>query len=541
MLPPRGGFDYGIPSSQQRIDTPPIEDHLEPSSVPQDRGWPHLSSSESGSPPMVNDREIEHSTPKAPARAVGLDEEVDPEGAGEYGYGEDEDDWTVSTRRDVSGGEGQYSRLPTESSGGSGDDEGHEGSKVGRSPQLGYSSLGLTQPGSGPGPGGVQDDPYAPRAPPYAPQAAQQRYDSNAVPESDPYAATSAPSAYSPNALGVNGVLASNAPAVPVAPASTSYDPYAPSSPQQRQIPASAPKPSPQKARPPIPAPFMPSSAPAPVPFAYAPAQSRSGPDPYSPLQPHASQSSYQPSSYDPVQAFVPPVQTNQYQPSAPLAIPSSDPYARTTSPQYGSELGSYQSQPSYFQAMHVDKADKGDTSYVPQQVLDQRPVSEDPLGRGSVQAKNIPLAVFGFGGAFITAFPALAEGEGSGGMGHSRAPSYGYASGRGRLWIRSIPDVVEASAIKAQSTTSFPGPLLYDSIPGTSKIVGAGDKKKKEAVLMYLENRAEEVERGLPYLRTSGAGAGARARREEEGKLVLLRLLAALIQEDVKDPTDGM
>jgi hypothetical protein len=47
--------------------------------------------------------------------------------------------------------------------------------------------------------------------------------------------------------------------------------------------------------------------------------------------------------------------------------------------------------------------------------------------------------------------------------------------------------------------------------------------------VVKYLEARADEIEKGLPYLKSSASSA----RREEEGKLVLVRVLAAMILGD--------
>jgi hypothetical protein len=146
---------------------------------------------------------------------------------------------------------------------------------------------------------------------------------------------------------------------------------------------------------------------------------------------------------------------------------------------------------------------------------LEQKPVSEDPLGRCTLAARNTPLAIFGFGGLLVTAFPAMAEDPLP--SGHGRKPSYGYASGRGQLWIRSVSEVAAPSALKAD--LSFPGPLL-DSPKGTGK------DKKKETVVTYLEARADEIEKGLPYLKSSSNAA----RREQEGKLVLVRLLAAML-----------
>ncbi|KAK8864270.1 hypothetical protein IAR55_001516 [Kwoniella newhampshirensis] len=196
------------------------------------------------------------------------------------------------------------------------------------------------------------------------------------------------------------------------------------------------------------------------------------------------------------------------------------DPYARTASPAYSSSYGLSPPTNNYFQSMPTAR-DPSEDTYVPQQVLEQRPVGEDPLGRTTLAARNAPIAVFGFGGSLVTAFPGAAELEGVA-KGHSRGPSYGYASGRGQLWIRNVADLAAPTALKSEVAT-FPGPLLYDS--STSKGV-AGEKKKKEALLAYLDARSEEIEKGLPYMKSSAN----RARREEEGKLVLVRLLKALI-----------
>jgi hypothetical protein len=207
------------------------------------------------------------------------------------------------------------------------------------------------------------------------------------------------------------------------------------------------------------------------------------------------------------------------------LPAPPVDMYARTASPGYTSEYGTSPPQANYFQSMGPTTTDE---TYVPQQVLEQRPVSEDPLGRCTLAARNAPLAVFGFGGFVITAFPGSADDEqGRSALGHVRLPSYGYASGRGQLHIKNISDLVAPSALKSNDFT-FPGPLVLDSVTPKG---GAGDKKKREAVMGYLEARAEEIEKGLPYLKTSASGA----RREEEGKLVLVRLLMAMLTGDGK------
>ncbi|WWC94041.1 hypothetical protein V866_000879 [Kwoniella sp. B9012] len=229
--------------------------------------------------------------------------------------------------------------------------------------------------------------------------------------------------------------------------------------------------------------------------------------------QPSRASTTYEPSIYSPPTATKPlgiPQATNPYAP----------PPARTASPAYSTSYGISPPTNNYFQPMHAPSHSMDET-YIPQQVLEQKPVSEDPLGRTTLAARNAPIAVFGFGGTLITAFPGAAE-SGTSHKGHSRIPSYGYASGRGQLWIRSISEVAAPAALKSDQT-SFPGPLVFD----TSTPKGAaGDKKKREAVLEYLNARAEEIEKGLPYLKSSAN----KARREEEGRLVLIKALKALV-----------
>jgi hypothetical protein len=165
----------------------------------------------------------------------------------------------------------------------------------------------------------------------------------------------------------------------------------------------------------------------------------------------------------------------------------------------------------NYFQNMHLD------ATYVPQQILEQRPVAEDPLGRCTPAARNVPFAKFGFGGFLITSFPGTSNDS-------AETPTYGYGSYRGLLSLRPVSEVVEASALST-TETPFPGPLIFD---GAAK-GPAGDKKRREVVLAYLSARADEIERGLPYLKSSAS----RARREEEAKLVIVRILAAFVEGD--------
>lgn len=238
---------------------------------------------------------------------------------------------------------------------------------------------------------------------------------------------------------------------------------------------------------------------------------------------PYAPQSAYQSQNESPARQPTISVNCSPIPPSTSPYAPSrsSSNYNPVALPAQTSTYGMSPPSTNYFQSLSTQRSASVDTSYVPQQVLEQKPISDDSLGRTTLAARNAPIAVFGFGGVLITAFPGASESDDFA-KGHSRIPSYGYASGRGQLWIRNISELVAPGALKSDQS-AFPGPLVND-VSGTKGT--AGEKKKKEAVLTYLRDRAEEVERGLPYLKSSAS----RARREDEGKLVLLRLLEALV-----------
>lgn len=238
---------------------------------------------------------------------------------------------------------------------------------------------------------------------------------------------------------------------------------------------------------------------------------------------PYAGQSAYQSESESPARQSALSMNRSPIPSSTSLYAPShpSSNYNPVASPAQSPTYGMSPPSTNYFQSMPGPRSASIDTSYVPQQILEQKPISEDPLARTTLAARNAPIAVFGFGGVLITAFPGASESDNFA-KGHARIPSYGYASGRGQLWIRNISEVVAPGALKSDQS-AFPGPLVND-VSGPKG--AAGEKKKKEAVLTYLRDRAEEVERGLPYLKSSAS----RARREDEGRLVLLRLLEALI-----------
>lgn len=210
------------------------------------------------------------------------------------------------------------------------------------------------------------------------------------------------------------------------------------------------------------------------------------------------------------------------YGPAAQQYTSGDDSRLRVASPGYSTDYGTSPPGNNYFSGMNAGPADH---TYTPQQVLEQKPLSEDPLGRSTLAARNKPLAIFGFGGVLVSSFPGIADVDNET-LSHARTPSYGYASGRGQIWIRPVSEIVSESALKS-SETAFPGPLLHD--PSTTK--NANDKKKKDAVLAYLNSRADEIEKGLPYLKTSANAT----RREQEGKLALIRVLIAMVIGDGK------
>jgi len=323
----------------------------------------------------------------------------------------------------------------------------------------------------------------------------------------------------------------------------SSYDPYQPSSYQPSGYEPSRndsyglglnTSGSPNSHSRPIDSPYGPQATPSsqsarPIASPSAPTQqlgSHSRGNSYDPYAPGTGQASaYAPSSstgaYQPSSIPQPPSSYDPYAPQSSLLTPGDNQPRPAAPSSYGSDFGISPPQPSYFQAMTASQ----DTTYVPQQVLEQKPIAEDPLGRSTLAARNAPLAVFGFGGVLVTGFPGRAESDTT--LGHHRTPSYGYASGRGQLWIRTVSDLASTSALKPNDNV-FPGPLVLD--PSTHK-GAAGEKKKKESVIAYLQARAEEIERGLPYLKSSAS----QAKREEEGKLVLVRILLAMVIGDGK------
>lgn len=149
---------------------------------------------------------------------------------------------------------------------------------------------------------------------------------------------------------------------------------------------------------------------------------------------------------------------------------------------------------------------------------------TNDPLGRA---AARIPVISFGFGGKLVSCFHSA--GETSGGFDVALT-----ARQSTDVQLRTLHEVIPASAMDS-STSSYPGPLFSD--PGSSSIslartVGVGTanniKVKRTQLSKWLEERANEISSGVAYI-----PSGSQERNNTEGRLVLLRLLKAMLDND--------
>ena len=145
---------------------------------------------------------------------------------------------------------------------------------------------------------------------------------------------------------------------------------------------------------------------------------------------------------------------------------------------------------------------------------------SNDPLARTSSRA---PIVSFGFGGKLVLCF----HGSNTLNTGFDIALSSRQTTG---IQMRPLNAAIPESALDHIST-SFPGPLYCDPGSPTSLVraaVATQSKSNKAKVTKYLEERAEEISRGLGYL-----SRGSSEHRQAEGKLMLVKLLKVLVEHD--------
>ncbi|KAG7452475.1 uncharacterized protein BT62DRAFT_878913 [Guyanagaster necrorhizus] len=145
---------------------------------------------------------------------------------------------------------------------------------------------------------------------------------------------------------------------------------------------------------------------------------------------------------------------------------------------------------------------------------------TNDPLGRSSAR---IPVFSFGFGGNVVTCFHGAAMLN----TGFDVALSSRNSTA---VEVRLLHKIIPESAL--DTSVSFPGPLFSDPGSSTSGLVRTGAssqaKTRKAKVIKYLTHRAEEMKQGIGYLH-----ANSPERRRADGKLVLVRLLKVMVEND--------
>lgn len=132
----------------------------------------------------------------------------------------------------------------------------------------------------------------------------------------------------------------------------------------------------------------------------------------------------------------------------------------------------------------------------------------------------------FGYGGKIITCFHGADQVEA--GFDVALASRNSTA-----ITIRSMSELVPESALDI-SPSSFPGPLFGDNV-SSSIVVAIGsnqNKTKKVKLNSYLQDRIEEIDKGINYMSLHSP-----ERRRNEGKLVLFKLLKLLVEHDGRFP----
>jgi hypothetical protein len=96
-------------------------------------------------------------------------------------------------------------------------------------------------------------------------------------------------------------------------------------------------------------------------------------------------------------------------------------------------------------------------------------------------------------------------------------------------LKVRIIQKILPESVLNSPGS-SYPGPLVSD--PGTASLslvrstASSQAKAKKSGLTIYMSGRVEEISQGLGFLSPP-------ERRHAEDKLVLVKLLKALVEND--------
>ncbi|TCD71886.1 hypothetical protein EIP91_000018 [Steccherinum ochraceum] len=149
---------------------------------------------------------------------------------------------------------------------------------------------------------------------------------------------------------------------------------------------------------------------------------------------------------------------------------------------------------------------------------------SNDPLGRTSVK---VPIVSFGFGGKLATCFHGASSNIG---VGFDVALSSRQSTD---VHVRTIQNIIPQSALD-NSSVAYPGPLFSDPGSPTASLVRTGAAArtgtKKAKVIKYLEERAEEIARGLGYMHLDSLEG-----RRAEARHTLLLVLKVMVENDGK------
>lgn len=225
--------------------------------------------------------------------------------------------------------------------------------------------------------------------------------------------------------------------------------------------------------------------------------------------------------------SYLPPVSETSYVPAPPPQEPSvivPDPYAPPQNHQipkppptyfgYGESPYSYNGE---LQPPQEVVAKPTITPYAPSPSLVG---ANDPLGRTSAR---IPVVTFGFGGKIVTCF----HNADTFSTGFDVALSSRLST---KVQLQNWKNLIPESAL--DSVMTFPGPLFGDPGPPSTGIMKATAtaqaKTKKTQVVKYLCDRSEEIAQGLGYLHN-----GSVEKRMAEGKLVLMKLLKIMVEND--------
>ncbi|KAG9002395.1 hypothetical protein FRB93_011512 [Tulasnella sp. JGI-2019a] len=249
----------------------------------------------------------------------------------------------------------------------------------------------------------------------------------------------------------------------------------------------------------------------------------------YNPYQPPSSQGSI-PATSPPANGTtgaypsIPPLDSahgaksyDPYAPSAPRAFVS-----RQASQASDYSAYDYPAQPAPYgtvppaEAVYAPRTSMDTANYVPSA---SQTGGDDLLGR---TGKRIPVISFGFGGKVVTCFHSQ--------MDTTAGFDVSLLSRRSSpVVVRTVHSVMDAAA--ACDEPKFPGPLFADPGPPSVNITrtaASSVKAKKAVVMKYLEERIDEVEKGLPHVSDPNRG-------QEAGKLSLLKLLKIMVENDGK------